>query len=255
MSEIEVEEGEDDSGRATAAQGRDNIEWWRLLMTRPEAPPAVTEEEEEAARRAERRPSPLDRIEQRGRKNISRNSNFVREAPSSRQATTLAPAIPTPPSLLATTSWPPPPPPSFHPHARLFRRNLSAARPNRPREEVHYGYRNGHGRETVKRIISHIPRAVFLLRPGVRGRLWIEWCEDNILFTAGLAGPRLHFDAPSPPPPLFLRLLLPLMLCQVSGEPAKARGGRVAEGAADGGGGGGGEAADGGAEVRERHRG
>ena len=55
MSEIEVEEGEDDSGRSTAAQGRDNIEWWRLLMTRPEAPPAVTEEE--AARRAERRSS------------------------------------------------------------------------------------------------------------------------------------------------------------------------------------------------------
>ena len=68
MSEIEVEEGEDDSGRSTAAQGRDNIEWWRLLMTRPEAPPAVTEEE--AARRAERRPSPLDRIEQRTKEHL-----------------------------------------------------------------------------------------------------------------------------------------------------------------------------------------
>ena len=56
ISEIEVGEGKDDSSRATAAQGRDNIERWRrLLMTRrPEAAAAVTER---VARRAEKRPS------------------------------------------------------------------------------------------------------------------------------------------------------------------------------------------------------
>ena len=39
MSEIEVEEGRDDSdsGKAATAQGRDNIEWRGLLMTQPEA--------------------------------------------------------------------------------------------------------------------------------------------------------------------------------------------------------------------------